>query len=500
MLQDHHHRGTMKLRLALFCAALSLHAVPAVAAPAPSSVEARIARVEHGLSTPVVLKGVPGQKMDLRARMAHHHVPAVSIALIDGGKVQWARAYGVVEAGQSPVVAATPQTPFQAASVSKPVAALGALRLVQQGKLSLDQPVNDQLKSWKLPDNDLTRAKPVTLRMLLNHSAGTTVHGYDGYAQHQALPTLLQVLDALPPAQSPPVRVDTTPGSVWRYSGGGFSVVQQLMADATGESFEPYMQREILKPLHMTHSTFAAPLPQHQRAATAAGHLNDGTVLPGRWNTYPESAAAGLWTTPTDLAQVVLEMQRATAGASGTVLSQDSATAMLTRGRGEYGLGFYVEDLGPVTSFSHTGGTAGFRAQLYGYTGSGKGVVILTNSDNGAALIEEILASISEEYDWPEFKVVEKAALPGNAEVNQQLAGRYSLLDAPAELVADGDRLFLQSALLGAHRLELFALSPDRFFMTDQDRELQVQRDGDGNATGFSLERGASAYQATRTH
>lgn len=488
----------MKLRLALFCAAVSLHIVPAVAAQAPSSVEARIARVEHGLSTPVVLKGVPGQKMDLRARMAHHQVPAVSIALIDEGTVQWARAYGVVEAGQSPVVAATPQTLFQAASISKAVSAIGAMRLVQEGRLALDDPANAQLTTWKLPDNALTQATPVTLRMLLNHSAGTTVHGYFGYAQGQNVPTLPQVLDGVPPAQSDPVRVDIQPGTAWRYSGGGYSVVQQMVTDTTALPFERYMQKAVLQALGMTHSTFALPLTARQRASTAAGHLENGAVVPGRWHAYPESAAAGLWTTPTDLAQVVLEMQRATGDSAGFVLKHDTATTMLTRGLGEYGLGFYVEELGPVSSFSHSGGTAGFRSQLYGYTGSGRGAVIMTNSDNGAALIDEILASISAEYGWPEFKVVEKTALPGSPEVNQQLVGEYRLMDTQATLAAEGERLYLHSPLLGAQRLELFPLSPDRFFMTDQDRELQVQRDGDRKVIGFTLVRGATAYQATR--
>lgn len=488
----------MKLRLALFCAAVSLHAVPAVAAQASSSLEARIARVEQGLSTPVVLKGVSGQKMDLRARMAHHQVPAVSIALIDGGKVQWARAYGVVEAGQTPAVGATSQTLFQAASISKAVSAIGAMRLVQEGKLALDDPANTQLTTWKLPDNALTQATPVTLRMLLNHSAGATVHGYFGYAQGQSVPTLLQVLDGQPPATSDPVRVDIQPGTAWRYSGGGYSVVQQMVTDTTALPFDRYMQKAVLQPLGMSHSTFAIPLTARQRASTAAGHVEDGTVVPGRWHAYPELAAAGLWTTPADLAQVVLEMQRATGGSGGAVLKHDTATTMLTRRLGEYGLGFYVEDLSAVSSFSHSGGTAGFRSQLYGYTGSGQGAVIMTNSDNGAALIDEILASISAEYGWPEFKVVEKTALPGSAEVNQQLAGEYRLMDAQATLTAEGDRLYLHSPLLGAQRLELFALSPDRFFMTDQDRELQVQRDGDRKVTGFALVRGATSYQATR--
>lgn len=388
---------------------LAMLVVPTLPAWASEeAVDARIARVEAGLSPPVVAKGLSVQKMDLRERMAFHKVPAVSIALIDGGRVQWARAYGIVGAAGEPDRAATVDTLFQAASVSKPVSAMGALQLVQQGKLSLDALANEQLHAWKIPDNAYTRARPVTLRMLLNHSAGTTVHGYFGYPQGQALPNLLQVLDGSPPADSEPVRVDVQPGSQWRYSGGGFSVVQLMAQEASALPFGEYMQQAVLRPLGMTQSTFDVELSPSQRVRAATGHAADGQPVPGGWRRYPESAAAGLWTTPTDLAQIVLEVQRAADGAAGKVLSHDSAERMLTRGLGEYGLGLYVEDLGDRTSFAHSGGTNGYRAQIYGYTHSGQGVVILTNSDNGAALIAEILVSISAEYGWPEFKVTEK--------------------------------------------------------------------------------------------
>jgi len=472
---------------ALLFGILGLSALPARAAE--EALHARISRVEASLSAPVVIKGAAGQKMDLRERMAFHKVPAVSIALIDHGRVQWARAYGT---------AITPETLFQAASISKSVSAVGALRLVQEGRLSLDATANDLLAAWKIPENDFTRATPVTLRMLLNHSAGLTVHGYDGYPQHQPLPTLLQVLDGAPPANSAPVRVDVQPGGLWRYSGGGYSVVQLMVAEAAGQPFDRYMQQAVLGPLGMKHSTFDVTLTPAQRTRVATGHTSDGTPVAVGWHRYPESAAAGLWTTPTDLAQVVLEVQHAADGASGKVLSHDTAQKMLTRGLGEYGLGLYVEDLGDRTSFAHSGGTTGFRAQLYGYTHSGQGAVIMTNSDNGAALISEILTSLSAEYGWPEFKVIGKVAVAGDARNNQQIAGTYQLLGKPALLIAEGERLYLQSALFGAQRLELHAQSSTAFFMTDQNMLLNVQRSGDGPVTGFALVRGANTYMATR--
>ena len=472
---------------------------PSPASPntTPPALQARITRVEHGLCMPVVVQGAPNQKMILTERMAFYQVPAVSIALINNGRVEWARAYGMADiARQQP---ATVRTLFQAGSVSKSLSAIGALRLVEQGKLSLDEDVNHQLTAWKIPPSELTRAKTVSLRLLLNHSAGLTVHGYQGYARGQAVPTLVQVLNGTPPANSEPVRVDVAPGSLWRYSGGGYSVVQLLLTEATRQPFDRYIQTAVLDRLGMTQSTFACPLPRNRHSLAATAYDGHGQALAGRWHTYPESAAAGLWTTASDLARVVLAVQQAEAGQSDQVLSHSMASTMLTRGLGEYGLGFYVEKLDQTTSFSHSGGTEGFRAQLYGYTRSGQGVVVLTNSDNGAALISEILSSVAAEYGWPEFKAIEKAAIPVNLSSNRQVAGDYELLDKPAHIVAEGTRLYFQSDLFGANRLELFPESEIGFFMTAENMTLLFERDSDDAIVGFSLLRGANTYPAKRT-
>ncbi|HVJ62266.1 MAG TPA: serine hydrolase domain-containing protein [Tahibacter sp.] len=435
--------------------------------------------------------------MTLAERMAFHQIPAVGIAVIDQGRVAWARAYGVLDTtGKRP---ATTATLFQAASISKAISALGALRLVEQGKLSLDAGANTQLTAWKLPDNAFTKARAVTLRMLLNHSAGVTVHGYHGYAIGQPVPTLLQVLDGTPPANSDPVRVDVAPGTVWRYSGGGFSVIQLMMAEASQQPFDRYMQTAVLDPLGMTDSTFAQALPPQWRERAATAHDGEGRALAGRFHVYPESAAAGLWTTPSDLARVVIDVQQAHAGKSNKILSRDMTATMLTRGLGEYGLGFFVEKLKDTTSFSHSGGNDGFKTQLYGYTQIGKGVVVMTNGDNGAALIDEVMVSVAAEYGWPEFQVVEKTAIAADAAVNASVAGDYRLAGKPAHVVAEGDRLYFQSELFGAKRMELFLESRHAFFMTAQDMSVRFEQGGNGEIAGFSLVRGSNTYPATRT-
>lgn len=358
---------------------------------APAEVQARIARVESGL------------KMTLAERMAFYKVPGLGIAVIHGGAIEWAKGYGVREAGQPTPV--DTDTLFQAASISKPVAAMAALKLVQGGKLALDEDVNRKLSTWKLPENEFTAGEKVTLRRILTHSAGLTVHGFPGYAQGAPLPTLVQVLNGVPPANTAPIRVDVKPGTLFRYSGGGFTLMQQMLIDVAGRPFPEFMQDTVLGPLGMTHSTYQQPLPEALWRQAASAHDRDGVAVKGRWNTYPEMAAAGLWTTPSDLARFAIELRNAFRGQSERVLSAATARQMLTRQRKDLnGLGIGLRGEGQTLSFSHGGANRGFMCQLIAFAESGDGAVIMTNGDRGQALIQEVLRAIAAEYGWPEFR------------------------------------------------------------------------------------------------
>jgi CubicO group peptidase (beta-lactamase class C family) len=316
-------------------------------------------------------------------RMQALHVPGVSVAVLDGGKLLWARGYGE---------GVNAETVFQAASLSKHVAALIALRLVDEGKLSLDEDVNRKLRTWKVPENEFTKTEKVTLRRLLNHSAGLTVHGFAGYASGTPVPSLLQVLDGAKPANSPAVRVDMVPGTQWRYSGGGYEVVQQVILDVTGRSFEDLARTLIFEPLGMKRSTFAQPLPKGWEGNAAIGHRTDGDMLAGRWHTYPELAAAGLWTTPSDLTRIILEIQ----AGGGRVLKPATQRLMLTKLLGNYGLGLGIEE----KVFSHGGANEGFRCAMIGSLTGGRGVVVMTNSDSGGRLATEIQKKITADRGW----------------------------------------------------------------------------------------------------
>ena len=433
----------------------------------------QIRHVETGLLRRVQIKGQPVQKFSIAERMQHWHVPGVSVAVISNGVVVWAKGYGVRELGGAAV---TPETLFQAASISKTATAIAALRLVELGKLSLDEDVNLKLKSWKLPTSEAMQGEKVTLRRLLSHTAGTTVHGFPGYAQGAPMPTLPQVLDGIKPANTAPVRVDIKPGTQWRYSGGGYEIVQQLIQDVTGKPFAEVMQELVLAPLHMKESTYEQPLPKRLWADAATAYNSDGVAIPGKWHIYPEQAAAGLWTTPSDLAKIILEIQR-----PGRVLSEKTVDLMNTPVLDHYGLGLQLSDTGGQKAFSHGGANEGFRCMLWGYREGGRGAVVMTNGDNGAQLAQEILAAIAAAYHWPDFTPQEKAVVAVPAAKLAAYAGSY---EAPHNFVLnvlfENGNLYVQHP--GYPKLELLPESEDTFFDPDgMAPDIHFSRTSDGN-------------------
>lgn len=374
---------------------LILMALP-VCAYAAGVVNERIRSVENGL-LPKAEPGQPAQATSIADRMKFYNVPGVGIAVINNGRIEWARGYGVLEAGGTRNV--NEDTLFQAASISKPVTALAAMCLVEAGKLDLDENVNKKLRSWQAPENEFTKHQKVTLRRLLSHSAGLNNSGFPGYGADGELPTLLQILNGEKPSNTEPMRVECTPGAECRYSGGGYVIVQQLMMDVSGKPFPDLMDELVLGKLGMRHSTFRQPISPEPADSAATGHRGDGKPLPRKWHVYPEMAAAGLWTTPSDLARAAIALRQSSIGVGKTFLSRETAKEMMTRQSLEgTGLGVSISGEGDSTYFFHFGANEGFRCVMIMNLKKGRGAVIMTNSDNGDKLSTEIIDSIARTY------------------------------------------------------------------------------------------------------
>lgn len=392
---------------------LSVTLVTALAATAPAGraqsgkkagakgangkVEERIERVENGIESVHLGKTKTPMTLNLAGLMKLCNAPGLSVAVIEGYQIVWAKAYGTTGFGENTPV--TTKTLFQAGSISKPVAATGMLALVQEGKLSLDEDVNAKLKTWKVPENEFTKQQKVTLRRLASHTAGLTVHGFPGYGVDEKLPTLVQIFNGEKPANTAPIRVDFVPGTKERYSGGGVTIEQQVMMDVSARPFPALMKEMVLDKIGMSNSSYEQPLPAAWAMRTATGTYQDGKAVRGKWHVYPEMAAAGLWTTPSDLAKFAIEIALSKRGTSNKVLSQQTTQEMLTPVLEEAGLGFFVSKDRPG-EFGHNGADEGFQALLVMNADTGQGAAIMANSDNGILVASELLRGIAKEYGW----------------------------------------------------------------------------------------------------
>lgn len=447
-------------RFLLLVAALATLSSPL--AHADDADDAAIARIEAGLRPPIALSNVPVKTETLQDAMARLNVPGVSVAVIKAGKIAWSRGYGVAWVG-GPAI--TPRTLFQAASISKPVASMAALRMVEQGQLDLDADINTSLTSWKLPEG---KGKP-SVRQLLSHTGGMTVSGFPGYAAGKSVPTLVQVLDGAWAANTKAIKVDMAPGSAMRYSGGGYTVLQQAMIDRSGKPFDVLLRESVLRPLGMSESSFSQPLPAALQAQAAHAHRHDGKPYPGGAHTYPELAAAGLWTTPEDLAKFVIAIQQGAAGSDNGVISAAMTRTMLTTVMGDYALGLQIRD--GDKAFEHSGSNMGFRAAMVGSTGSGDGAVILTNGDQGGELAAGLLRAIAHEYKWATHQTRLRTAVTLPTETAKSLIGHYKLDGLPDFHIAERDGQLMIAPRPGQWE-PLYAESDKLLFILSRNLEI----------------------------
>lgn len=339
-----------------------------------------------------------GAAQPVLARMSSLKIPGVSIAVFDRGRIIWAEAFGLMDQERAERVDTA--TVFQAASISKPVSTTGMFRLVEQHVINPDEDVNLVLRSWKVPDNGFTTREKVTLRRIVTHMAGLSVHGFAGYNPKDKLPTLPQILDGVPPANSPAVRVIDTPGSREIYSGGGFTVLQLLLEEQTGKPFPVLMKELVLRPIGMSQSSFESILTGNMAAHAATGYGAGGDRVDGGHHVYPEKAAAGLWTTPSDLARFMLNIGGSYRGEKG-LLKQSTVRTMLTKIPNGGGQGFGIDGADSTMRFRHNGQNAGFSCYAVSFTGTGRGIVIMTNSDQGDELMHEFVRAVARTYHWP---------------------------------------------------------------------------------------------------
>ena len=386
-----------------------------------TEVEDRIARVTGQLQAATTVRNVY-RSSTLSDRLRYYQTPGLSIAVINEGKIEWARGFGIRnEQGDS----VDTETLFEAGSVSKPVFALTVMRLKEQGVVDLDKDVNEYLKSWKIPPSGNWQPS-ITLRMLLSHTAGLTVHGFPGYLKSEPVPSIPQLLSGESPSNTDSVKVNIMPGTAFRYSGGGTTVAQLTIMDLTGKKLPEIARAQLFAPLKLQHSTYLQPLPDSLESIASTGYPNKAVPIRGRYHVYPEMAAAGLWTNPAELATIAIEVQKSLKGESA-IYKKETIEEMLTPQKvaEHIGIGFFLEQKGDSARFRHGGWDEGFVTELVAYRNIGKGAVVMVNSNQGYEIMEEILRAIAAEYQWPGYLEGRKKMMELTAAELKSLTGTF---------------------------------------------------------------------------
>jgi CubicO group peptidase (beta-lactamase class C family) len=447
----------------------------------PANVEEKIKQVENNLAGWVQTGN--NDRWNLAERMKKYGINGVSIAVVNNYKIEWARGYGFADISEKRPV--TEATLFQAASISKSLNSLGVLKLVQEKRLDLEADINKYLVSWKFPYDDKSNNKKITLANLLSHTGGLTIHGFPGYSRGDTLPTLPQILDGQKPANTEAVRSSSEPGKNVNYSGGGITITQLIVMDVTHQHYDVFMKKNVLDPLGMTASSFAQPPEKGKENLLATGYKADGREVPGKYHIYPEQAAAGLWTDPTDLCKYIIETQMSYKGESSMVLTPEMTRIRLAPVLEDAALGTFVNSrvTGSYKYFNHNGGNEGFSCTSIGCRDNGEGVVIMTNSDN-PSILEEIVNSVASVYNWKDYYLPEiKKVVNVDKSVLAKYTGKYDFNGTQITITMSDTGLSVNP--FGNVRWQLYFTSDSDFFVRESRGMAKFRTGKDSKVKGF---------------
>ena len=434
-----------------------------------------IKKVETGLTTRVHIEG--DSTWTIEERMKHYGIPGVSVAVIHNGEIAWTKGYGVVDKeSQTPV---TTQTLFQAAATSMPVTAYGALRLAEQKKLDLDQNINNYLKSWKVPENEFTKEKKVTIKNLLNHSAGIHPRGTGSYHINDKIPTLVEILNGASPAKNEPLTVNKEPNESVRFAYASYVPIQQMMLDVGEKAFPEIMHELVLQPLEMNNSTFNQSLTTEQLTKTATGYLQDGSMVKDGRKIHPSMASDGLWTTAEDYAKFITNVQQTLNGKPTKGLSKNLTTLMGTpygvSNPGwsfTLGLGFQLINRNEEIYLRHHGWNTGFYGEIMAHRDKGYGVVVFTNS-TFPEFNAEVIRAVALAYDWDKLVPVHKKIEVEQSLVDQ-ITGRYINNGRIVQVFQKDNQLFYKN-ILDIEAEELVRISDSSFVRRNSSRLIQFK-------------------------
>jgi len=486
----------------LLIAVMSVTAIAQKTGHYPHAVETRIKKVENNLGGWVKIEDSTG--WNILDRMAYYRINGLSVAVINNYKIEWVKSYGWADTAQK--IPVSPVTMFQVASIGKSINAVGMMKLVQDGKLDLNRDINNYLKRWKFPYDTTSRGRKISTLELLSHTAGLSVHGFDGYKWGQSIPTLIQVLNGAPPANSAPVRSIFEPGKRFEYSGGGYEITELMTEDITGMPYTRYISNTIFKPLRMTHTVYDADITNPSRENLSSAYRFDGKAIGCKYHHYPENACgAGLWSTPADFARFVTELQLSLKNESNKILSARMIRQLFTPNIGkDNAAGFFIEQKGGQTWFHHDGLNEGFTSGYYASVTGGKGIVIMTNSDYASYIDirQEIINSVATVYGWKGVytPVIKKEIIVPDSTL-KKYCGKYKFrddLDQNVTIFLKDGKLWFHDSSSPVAWLMHFTSKTDFFFHEVLFNTHSFTKNTNGKVDGFMIKASDGSFKVKK--
>lgn len=374
-------------------------------------------------------------RLSILEMMKKDSIPGVSIAFIDNGEIAWTKHFGFANLKNSTLI--NENTVFTGASLSKPITAIAVLRLVEKGILDLDKDVNTYLKEWKIPENEFTINKKVTLRRLISHNAGIKNDLWSSYLPNENVPSLNQMLAGEKPSIDPATSLIFEPGTRTKYSNPGYSIIQKILMDVENKPFNDIISEQVFEPLEMNESSFLQPIPKKLMSNRAIGYTKN--LEPYTYKLFPYQAAGGIWTTPKDLSKFMIALLNDYHKGTNTLISQKMAQTVFTKETMRYV--FSLWNWGKDVVFLHHGSNQGFNCMLYGSIEKNQGLVVMTNSDNAFGFFDYLQRAINFEYNWEYVKPEILTSTPFNISNIKKYLGEYQWRNNRVSLSEENKKL-----------------------------------------------------------
>lgn len=429
--------------------------------------------------------------LNIEQQLIDHNLAGFSLVVFENYEIVYSNQFGVKSVISNEKI--DEQTAFSTASIAKPITALLCHILEEKGFINLDDPIDNYLKRWHLPKSPYAENNNPTWKQFLNHTAGTSQHGFADFYEGDEIPTIKQSLLGQIPRYDKPIEFLFTPGTSWQYSGGGYVIIQMALEDKMNKSIAQLAQEHIFLPLDLKNTTMIQPSEKGFLTNVALVHDKENKVIKTGLPITPQVGPSGLWSTPSDLAKLTIEIQNALRKKNNKVISHSIANKITEVTALKNAVGGWA--YGPQRSFGYNnydwircgGSNTGVGGEIFATMTDGNGWIYMANGEkpNRFPVFNQVQTKLLALTDW-------KKTLPSEdiqeipLETREKLIGNYNDflfgVGMKVKIVEKEGRIFVESPFFefykGQNENELLGLKNGFYKIIDYPNLLKFNFSG----------------------